>query len=215
MQEKQSKTVYFIRHGETVDNASPVFQSINSPLNATGIAQAIKVADQFKTLEFELLISSPLLRAKQTATYISEQCHKEILFSDLFVERVKPDEIDGKPWDNEIACNIWRAWEESLYTPGMRISNGENYDDTITRVDKALEFLENCPETTIVVVTHGYFLRSVIVRALLGDNLNGAVMKNFQQRTSIQNSAVTILDYKAAFEEDFAWRLRSLNNGSL
>ena len=214
MVSKQKKTVYFVRHGQSVDNVSPVFQSVDSPLSKKGIAQAKSIAERLSTIEFETLIASPVQRAKETAGYISQQTNKDIIFSDLFVERIKPDEIDGKPWTDEEASKVWRAWEKTLYTPGLRVSNGENYDDTIARVDQALKFLESRPESTLAVVTHGYFLRAIVIRILLGNNLTGPIMKNFQERASIENTAITVLNYKDAFEEDFAWRLWTLNDHS-
>lgn len=214
MSSKQKKTIYFIRHGQSVDNASPVFQSVGSPLSKKGIAQAKSIAEQLSTIPFEALIASPMPRAKETAEFISEKTGKQIVFSDLLVERIKPTEIDGKPWDNEEANKVWRAWEKTLYTSGPRVSDGENYDDTVARVDKALAFLELRPESALTVVTHGYFLRAIVARVLLGDNLTGTIMKRFQERASIENTAITVLQYRDAFEEDFAWRLWTLNDHS-
>lgn len=128
------------------------------------------------------------------------------------MERIKPSEIDGKPWTDAEANKVSRAWEETLYTPGSRISDGENYDDTIVRVDKALKFLEDRTESTIAIVTHGYFLRAMVARVLLGDDLTGPIMKKFQERVSVENTAITVLDYRDAFEEDFAWRLWTLHD---
>lgn len=214
MDSKQNKTVYFVRHGQSVDNALPVFQSTNSPLSEKGVTQAISIAERLSTTQFETLIASPVQRAKETASYISEKSDKKIVFSDLFVERIKPDEIDGKPYTDEEASKIWRAWEKTLYTSGPRVSNGENYTDTVTRVDRALAFLENRPEPTLAVVTHGYFLRAIVARVLLGDNLTGPIMKRFQERASIENTALTVFNFRDGFEEDFAWRLWTLNDHS-
>lgn len=211
---KQKKTVYFVRHGQSVDNVSPVFQSINSPLSEKGESQAKNIAERLSSLQFETLIASPVQRAKETAEYIAEATGKGVVFSDLFVERIKPSEIDGKPWTDAEANKVWRAWEETLYTPGSRISDGENYDDTIVRVDKALKFLEDRTESTIAIVTHGYFLRAMVARVLLGDDLTGPIMKRFQERASVENTAITVLNYRDAFEEDFAWRLWTLNDHS-
>lgn len=211
---KQKKTVYFVRHGQSVDNASPVFQSIDSPLSEKGKGQAKNIAERLSSVQFELLIASPVQRAKETAQYIAKSSDREVVFSDLFVERIKPSEIDGKPWTDTEANKVWREWEETLYTSHSRISDGENYDDTIVRVDKALAFLEDCTESTIAVVTHGYFLRAMLARVLLGNNLTGPIMKRFQERTSIENTAITVLNYRDAYEEDFAWRLWTLNDHS-
>lgn len=206
--------MYFVRHGQSVDNAAPVFQSVNSPLSDIGIKQAKSIADKFSTIEFDALIASPVQRAKETAKYISAKTGKDIIFSELFVERIKPSEIDGKPWTDANASKTYRAWDQSLYSSGSRVSDGENYDDTLARADKALKFLEERPEHTLAVVTHGYFLRAIIARVLLADDLTGTIMKRFQQRASIENTAITVLNYKDAFEEDFAWRLWTLNDHS-
>ena len=214
MASKQKKTVYFVRHGQSVDNASPVFQSVDSPLSEKGIAQAKSIAERLSTIEFETLIVSPVQRTKETAGYISGKTNKDIVFSNLLVERIKPDEIDGKPWTDEKANKVWQAWEKTLYAPGKRVSNGENYDDTVTRVDRALKFLESRPESTLAVVTHGYFLRAIVIRILLGDNLTGPIMKSFQERASIENTGITVLEYKDAFEEKYAWRLLTYNDHS-
>lgn len=214
MTTKQEKTVYFVRHGQTIDNALPVFQSIDSPLSEKGKLQAQSIAERLSQLEFNTLISSPVLRAKQTAQYVSDKTRKEIVFSDLFIERIKPDEIDGKPWVDEPANKTWRAWDKTLYTSGERISNGENYDDIVARADKALNYLRDRPESKLAVVTHGYFLTAIVARVLLGEHLTGSIMKQFQERASIENTAVTVLHYKDAFEEDFTWRLWTLNDHS-
>lgn len=214
MNQKREKTVYFVRHGQSVDNVSPVFQSDRSPLSETGKKQAQGIAERLSKIEFDTLIASPIERAKETAQYISEKTGKEIVFSDLFVERIKPKEIDGKPWTDEKAAKIWRAWEETLYTQGKHVSNGENYDDTVARVDKALRFLLDRPEHELAVVTHGYFLRAIVARVLLGESLTGEIMKRFQQRASIENTAITVLKYRDAFDEESAWRLWTMNDHS-
>src|SRR5690606_22223285 len=113
MKSKQKKTVYFVRHGQSEDNASPVFQSIDSPLSEKGISQAKNIAERLSSVQFETLIASPVQRAKETAQYIAEVTNKDVVFSDLFVERMKPSEVDGKPWSDDTASKVWRAWEET------------------------------------------------------------------------------------------------------
>ena len=212
--EAPRKIVYFVRHGQSVDNASPVFQSVDSPLSEKGKRQAEAIAGRLSHISFDTLIASPVRRASETAQLIAGETHKDIVHSDLFVERVKPSEIDGKPWADGRAKDIWRAWEQALCTPGARVSDGENYDDILARADEALAFLLGRPESTLVVVTHGYFLRAVVARVLLGDDSTGAGMKRFQERASVENSAITVLKYADAFEEGAAWRLWTLNDHS-
>lgn len=212
MSESKSKIVYFVRHGQSVDNASPVFQSIDSPLSRKGEIQAGQIANRIKQLEFDSLIASPIKRAKQTAEAISKITGRDIEFNELLRERDKPDSIDGRPWEDPVAQKVWREWEASLYQPALRIENGENYADLVSRSDTTLEYLLQHPSQKLVVVTHGYFLRALLARALFEQNLTSIIAENFIKKLSIENTAITVLKYQDAFEEDYAWRIWTLND---
>lgn len=214
MKQKVEKEIYFVRHGQSVDNVSPVFQSVNSPLSEAGQNQAQSIANRLSKVEFETLIASPVKRAALTAQYISRKTGKKVEFSELFVERIKPDGIGGKPYTDEPANKLWRAWEASCYTPGVRIGDGEGYDELVKRADEALDFLLNRPEASLAIVTHGYFLTILLARVLLGDNLTGETLKRVRERVSIENTSITVLKYSNAFEQDFTWRLWTLNDHS-
>lgn len=208
-----NKIIYFVRHGQSADNVAPVFQSPDSPLNEVGRKQAESIASRISKLSFDSLIASPLQRAKETAEAIEKSTSKKPEFSNLFIERVKPTSINGKSYEDEYANLAWREWEKSLYTPGMRAEDGENYEDLLSRVDKALDFLKNRPEKSLVVVTHGYFLRTIVARVLLDDTFSGESFKNFQRSAGHENTGLTVLRYSAGFEEEEArWRLWVYND---
>lgn len=206
------KTVYLIRHGQSVDNVSPVFQSVNSPLSDKGQRQAAAIAERMQAVPFDALIASPILRAKQTAEAIAEITGIKLELSDLFVERIKPASIDGKSWHDPGAVAIYKAWEESLYGNGPQIEKAESFADIVRRADTALELLKSHPAQTIAVVTHGHFLRTLVARVLLGDNLTGSLLKRFQTLASAENTGITVIRYKDAYEEDPCWRLWTLND---
>jgi probable phosphoglycerate mutase len=212
MDNKIQKIIYFVRHGQSEDNITPVFQSPNSPLNEKGIRQAESIAQRVLKLSFDALISSPFERAKQTAEIIAKATGKQAEYSELFVERVKPTYINGKPYIDEKASTLWREWEESLYTPSMRVEDGENFDDLIARADKALKYLQNRPEQSLVVITHGYFLRTIVARVLLGNLLSGEAFKNIQRTTATENTGLTVLQYRQSLEEKPAWQLWIYND---
>ena len=212
------KTVFLVRHGQSLDNTQPIFQSIHSPLSEHGHMQAKAIAERLRHVEFDALISSPLQRAKQTAEHIAEATGKTAELSDLFVERKKPDAVDGKPYADPEAANAWKTWHLALYETGPakgdseHTDGGETYDQLITRTDSALKYLLDRPESSIVVVTHGYFLRTILARVLTGKELNGTLLRRFQEHAGVANTGVTVLRYKDAFEEDFAWRLWTYND---
>ncbi len=63
-----SLELYIMRHGETQWNHLNKIQGQKDiELNKTGIAQAEKAREEFNKYEFDLIICSPLKRAKQTA----------------------------------------------------------------------------------------------------------------------------------------------------
>ncbi len=206
------KTIYLVRHGQSDDNVAPVFQATTSPLSETGKRQAERIAERVSNLSFDALIASPLQRAKQTAEAIGRKTGRAIEFNDLFVERIKPTCINGKLHADEKASAVCREWEKSIYTPEMRVEDGENFDDLLTRADKVLDFLQNRTEKSLVVVTHGYFLRTIVARVLLGNILTGESFKNFHSSAGHENTGLTVLRYSAGFEEAPKWRLWIYND---
>lgn len=204
---KTIKTVYFVRHGQSEHNVAPIFQSPDSKLSAIGIEQAKYIANRVSRLSFDVLISSPFERAKQTAEEISKKTGKMPEYCDLFIERVKPSSIYNKPYSDEFASNLWLKWDKSLYTPGLKIEDGENYDDLVNRADKALDFFNNRKEQSFVVVTHGFFLRMIIFRVLIGNFRKGDIFQHFQKASAMENTGLTVLHYQISSEEQSRWRL--------
>ena len=63
--------LYITRHGETDYNASGRYTgSIDAPINAVGIAQANELAGSVTGVRFDAVVSSPMLRARQTADIV-------------------------------------------------------------------------------------------------------------------------------------------------
>jgi probable phosphoglycerate mutase len=207
------KIVYFVRHGESEGNVLPVFQSSDSPLTEKGREQAEYIAKRVSKLSFETLLASPWERTRQTAEIIAKVTGKKPEYCKLFVERKKPSCINGKYFSDEKAMKIWQAWEKSLYTPNMRVEDGENFDDITARADRALDFLERRPEKSLLVVTHGYFLRTIVARVLLGDLLTAENFRNIRYNTGpMENTGLTVLQYCEGLVEKPIWRLWIFND---
>jgi len=206
------KTVYFVRHGQSEANVAPVFQGPDSPLSEEGRVQADKIAERVSKLSFEALISSSVLRAKQTAEAIGQATAKIPEYNELFIEGVKPSGARGKSYDDAEASALWRRWEHSLVTPGVRVEDGENYDDLIARADKALTWLLERPEQALVVVTHSLLLKTLVVRTMLGKTLTPDNFKTFDSRVLTENTGLTVLRYEKAFEEGPCWRVWIYND---
>lgn len=208
------KIIYLVRHGKSEANSTPTFQPPDSPLDETGKQQANKIAERVSMLNFDKLISSPLTRAKQTAEVISDKCNKAVEFSEMFVERIKPSSINGKPHQDELANKVWRDWEKSLHTPGMKIEDGENYDELIQRAEEALAYLTLQKEKTMVVLSHGFFIRTLIAKVVLGDFISPDTHRSFHKIATMENTAISAIILQDAFEEQKRWRLWIYNDHS-
>ncbi len=208
------KIVYFIRHGQSEHNAIPVAQTPESPLSEKGLKQAESVAERFSAIPFNKVISSTLIRARQTAQKISDASGVSVEFSDLFVERILPASLSGKPYSDPAAHSLWKDWEKSLVSADFRVEDGENYHDIILRSDKALEYILQRPERTMTVVSHSYFIRTLVSRMIAGDELTPSLFLNLQRSASIENTGVSVAVYKRGRDKTSYWTLMVHNNYS-
>lgn len=206
------KTVYFVRHGQSEGNVGAEFQGPNSPLSATGHVQAQAVANRLAKIEFEALIASPWARAKETAQVVGKVTGMEPEFSELFIERVKPTSINGKLHTDPVASALCTEWEKSLWTPGMRTEDGENFDDLALRSEKALAFLAARGERSLVVVTHGYIVRTILARVLLGNQFSAPAFKELQQSINLDNTGITALRLVEGLNLPPRWKLWIFND---
>lgn len=93
------KPFYFIRHGETEWNRRGIIMgSIDIPLNELGMKQAQEASFILENENFDVIISSPRLRAKQTAEIISIKTNKTLMFEEGLVE-INWGEAEGTPHD--------------------------------------------------------------------------------------------------------------------
>lgn len=90
---------YFLRHGETDWNRRNIIMgSTDISLNELGLKQAHDASRILENERFDIIVSSPRLRAKQTAEVIAQETNKPILFEEGLTER-KWGEAEGKPHD--------------------------------------------------------------------------------------------------------------------
>ncbi|MCI8446125.1 MAG: histidine phosphatase family protein, partial [Bacilli bacterium] len=87
--------LYIVRHGETGYNKMGLLQGkTNIPLNQKGIEQANKTKKELEQINFDIVVSSPLNRAIDTAKIIAP--NNEILIDERLNERTL-GEYEGKP----------------------------------------------------------------------------------------------------------------------
>lgn len=90
----------FLRHGDTKARVEEVVQERNNPLSEEGKLQAKKVVVDLIPFNIDLVVSSPLPRARDTAQITNESLRKELSFSELLAEVKWPSELEGKKTDD-------------------------------------------------------------------------------------------------------------------
>ena len=139
------KKLYFVRHGESLLNAQRIFTGqINTPLSDEGRAQARIAGSMAEQFKFDLIVSSPLVRALETAQLIAEQVGyplDKIIVNDLFKERYMGS-LEGQSWD--------KGPEDETHYPDM-----ESLVALQARAKAGLAFLNSLDADTILLASHG------------------------------------------------------------
>jgi broad specificity phosphatase PhoE len=144
------KKLYFIRHGESEANVKHLFAGQwDTPLTDLGRQQARLAAEGAKLLNINVIISSSLSRAADTAKIIADEINlpdDKLIISDLFRERnygvfqKEPyDKADGIDFDN--------------------VRHAETTTSLRKRAKAAVDFLNKLEANNILVVSHGTFGR--------------------------------------------------------
>ena len=196
------KTIYFVRHGESEGNAGPLLASPTSPLTEKGRQQVKYIANRAKKIPFEIIISSTMTRAKETAEEIRRETEKPIEYSDLFIERRRPAEIYGKPKDDSEILKICQSVIDNFHVSDYHFSNEENFIDLKERAEKALDYLLHRPEEKILVVTHGFFMRIILARVIFGKGLTSYECEKCIEKFHMENTGLS-----AIFNNEKDWWL--------
>jgi len=88
------------------------------------------------------------------------------------------------------------AWLASFYSEsGERVEDGENFSDIMTRAGEALAYLETRPENNILVVAHGFILRTVLSHVLFGKMISPEEFRKFILSVRVENTGISVLHF--------------------
>ena len=151
-----------IRHGQTTFNRQQRLQgSLDIPLDDTGIHQATSLVARLQGIPIDHLVTSPLLRAQQTAVPLAAARRLvpkvDVRFREQsfgHIEGMSADEI-RRAYPAYFARDFRRAWVESP-------EGGETLSDVFMRVHAALTDLRLAHQgQTVAVMSHGFVSRVV------------------------------------------------------
>ncbi len=122
-------------------------------MNKTGIEQVRTAARAISKDDWDIILTSPLGRARETASIIAEQLgFDEIQQHELLIER-SFGEAEGLAYEQ---------WKEK-YSNLDEIPGGESRTDLIARSSLLLDsFLSTHPGKRILAISHGALIRTVL-----------------------------------------------------
>jgi broad specificity phosphatase PhoE len=121
------KTIYFLRHGQTMLNKGFQHQGPEAMLSDKGRFQAQQASQRLADESFDIILTSPLIRAKQTADVVSLATGKPVEACAVFEELRRPRELFGKHWLSPQSLSIMsrlymNAGKDNWLTKGFGVS---------------------------------------------------------------------------------------------
>ena len=154
--------IYVTRHGETDYNLQNRYAgSTDIALNSKGIQQAKDLADKLAVLKFDIIISSPLSRAKQTAEIINKSFDVPIVIMDEFSE-INVGVYEGLTRE-EAQTKYPETWARLAGRPlDDAPAGGETVMQFDARIAAGLEKLKiEYSENRLLLVCHGFTARAI------------------------------------------------------
>jgi broad specificity phosphatase PhoE len=155
----------FLRHGESIGNAQSRWQGQSDyALTEKGRSQARALAERWKAegAKFDLVIASPLSRAKETAQIIASALGVKLEFDPILLER-HIGEMEGLT-----AEEVRKRPQPPYITPYDSIGGeGEGDWALFLRAGQALHRLLRRPAGNYLIVSHGGLLNQ-LMNAIVG-----------------------------------------------
>lgn len=157
------KEIYVIRHGQTAYNAQGIVQGkgIDAPLNELGVKQSNAFYEVYKHVRFDVVYTSTLLRAQQTAKRFLDIGIPHIITADLDEISWGDAEGSGNFTDHsEMFNNLLKEWKNG--NTHYALPGGESPNDVQQRQLRFIAELKQSSVKTVLIATHGRYIRSLM-----------------------------------------------------
>ena len=161
---------YFLRHGQINSNLNKVYSGrSDEPLNAHGLEQAHQAAELVSLQSIDRIISSPLVRAGQTATVVAAANNLKVSFDPAFNEMI------FGPWEGLSEARVkqqypleWTLWNSQPQE--LKLRGRETLEQLQARVIAGMRHVEAETKAegkgnSILVVSHVAVIRVVALYA--------------------------------------------------
>ncbi|MEV5407520.1 bifunctional RNase H/acid phosphatase [Thermopolyspora sp. NPDC052614] len=166
---RTATSLLLLRHGETPLSVDKRFSGTGDPvLTAKGVAQAEAAAVRLsrEPYRIDVIVTSPLKRALQTAEAVAARTGREVVVEEGLRE------TDFGSWEGHTFAEIQRRWPDHLTAwladPSVAPPGGESFQQTAERVEAAVSrLIAKYPGRTILTVSHVTPIKTILRLALL------------------------------------------------
>ncbi|MFR8549240.1 MAG: histidine phosphatase family protein [Lachnospiraceae bacterium] len=194
--------LYIIRHGETAWNTQLRLQGqTDIELNENGRLLAKKTAQAMRGIPFDLVLTSPLSRAKETALLVLDGRNIPVI-EDTRIREISFGDMEGERISKEEREDPNSRFYRFFHDPGHYIAaaHGESIQSLCERTADFLAELKEKKEwqdKTILISTHGAASRALLCA------VKNTPLCDFWQGGVPKNCAVTIIDL-----EEGMWKIK-------
>lgn len=154
--------LYFVRHGQSLVNVGGKFctqvgTELDQGLTELGKEQAAHDGQKAAAagMRFDLILSSPLARACETARIIAEQVSYPVgnIETLELIKELNFGELEGTE------CELF--YSNNTYADLGKFKGAETIEQLQQRAEKALEHVRGLPQDNILLVSHSLFGRAL------------------------------------------------------
>lgn len=175
--------LFVFRHGQTDWNVEKRFQGhTDIPLNDTGRAQALQLAHVLKGCALDIILTSDLARAAETARIVASLSGVPIVTSPALREALL-GEPEGQKLDDIVARYGAESWDRFRSTKNADLDfaypKGETKREQIRRLHAYIEsHVAAHPHVRIGISTHGASARRLVHHAINDELIEPVAMGN-------------------------------------
>jgi probable phosphoglycerate mutase len=171
--------IAIIRHGTTSWNKAGKLQGHSDiPLDEEGVLQAIKLGQRLSGETWDLVYSSHLIRARQTAAIIAQELGIDTVAEDNRLGEAGGGLIEGTTEEERLSKwgASWKLMDLGMESNASVVERGRAFIQ---------ELLSEHPGKKILLVTHGSFIRQML----------DALLPAMHPTPAMKNTSITRLQF--------------------
>lgn len=152
--------IAIIRHGSTSWNKAGRLQGYSDiPLDDEGLEQARKLGSRLAGQPWDIVCSSHLIRARQTAAVLAEQLGIDTIWQDTRIGEAGGGLIEGTTEEERLEKwgPDWKLQDLGMETNASVLERGMSFLNELIATEKGKQ---------IIIVTHGSFIRQMLAHLL-------------------------------------------------